>query len=97
VKRNNQPTRRVKSGKIFLNKTMEVNMSINDRIVTIALDSWTNVDRWVRLLKSVDDTISQVDNNPEQYCTNDPWVMDLQNFRDRVAMVLDRVQKRSAY
>jgi len=72
-------------------------MSINDRIVTIALDSWTNVDRWVRLLKSVDDTISQVDNNPEQYCTNDPWVMDLQNFRDRVAMVLDRVQKRSAY
>ena len=71
-------------------------MSINDRIVTIALDSWTNVDRWVKLLKSVDDTISQVDNNPEQYCTNDPWVMDLQNFRDRVAMVLDRVQKRSA-
>jgi len=71
-------------------------MSINDRIVTIALDSWTNVDRWVKLLKSVDDTISQVDNNPDQYCTNDPWVMDLQNFRDRVAMVLDRVQKRSA-
>ena len=71
-------------------------MSINDRIVTIALDSWTNVDRWVKLLKSVDDTISQVDNNPDQYCTDDPWVMDLQNFRDRVAMVLDRVQKRSA-
>ena len=70
-------------------------MSINDRIVTIVLDSWTNAERFAKLLKSIDDTISQVDNNPDDYCINDPWVLDLQNYRDRVAMVHDRVKARS--
>ena len=69
-------------------------MPINDKIRTIVLHSWTNAKRFALLLKSIDDTISQVDNDPSRYCDNDPWVLDLQNYRDRVAMVHDRVKAR---
>jgi hypothetical protein len=46
------------------------------------------------LLKSIDETIDQVDNNPCKYDSEDPWVLDLQNYRDRVAMVHERVKAR---
>jgi len=70
-------------------------MSINDKITTIVLHSWTNAKRFALILKSIDDTINQVDNNPCKYDSKDPWVLDLQNYRDRVAMVHDRVKARS--